>query len=596
MGILSNEIVREIAIEMRTLGMEKDTCLGVVHMLMSEEQAEEMLAYLREARPTNNQMVYRKMKEIVGIEETYDSSTILSVKTMRESDAHTISSGISGKELMYRAGESIFKSVQWQAPVAIVCGSGNNAGDGYVLAKLLHDSDIECELILLSDKFSEDGEYYFRICQENNITAKLWSKDTVLSNYVMIVDCIFGTGFRGSVDGVNKEVIEAINNSGAYVISVDINSGLNGDSGMADLCVHSDITLSIGWFQPGHFLNMAKDVMKEKRNLQIGIEPVGGTYKLIEANDLKDIFTERKNFSNKGTYGYTALIGGSKRYSGAIRLAYMANAAMRAGAGVVKVALPNSLYRDVTAHILESTIYPLSDDDGEMVFVENEIADLIRGVKTIAFGMGIGVTEETAKILNYILAHYKGTLIVDADGLTILSEMDVEKIKNSGCRLVLTPHLKEFSRLTGESIESILDAPIQKAKEYARSTNTIVLLKGPTSIITDGVDMYLVDAGCPGMATAGSGDVLSGIVAAICAYLPNLPLATATAAYINGKAGELAQKKYGPISMIASDTVACISQVIKSIVLFSELDDALDDIENGRVISEEEMRTELDAI
>ncbi len=490
---------------------------------------------------------------------------ILSVKTMRESDAHTILTGISGKELMYRAGESIFKSVQWQAPVAIVCGSGNNAGDGYVLAKLLHDSDIECELILLSDKFSEDGEYYFRICEKNNITVKSWKKEIDLSKYAMVVDCIFGTGFRGSVDGVNKEVIEAINNSGAYVVSVDINSGLNGDSGMADLCVHSDITLSIGWFLPGHFLNMAKDVMKEKRNLEIGIEPLGRTYELIEANDLKDIFTERKNFSNKGTYGYTALIGGSKRYSGAIRMAYMANAAMRAGAGVVKAALPNSLYRDVTAHILESTIYPLSDDDGEMVFVENEIADLIRGVKTIAFGMGIGVTEETAKILNYILAHYNGTLIADADGLTILSKMNVEEIRNSRCRLILTPHLKEFSRLTGEPMEAILAAPIQKAEEYAGSTNTIVLLKGPTSIITDGIDTYLVDAGCPGMATAGSGDVLSGIIAAICAYSPGKLLATAAAAYVNGKAGELAQEKYGSISMIASDTVESIFQVIKSL-------------------------------
>lgn len=490
---------------------------------------------------------------------------VVSVENMRKSDAHTIKNFISSKELMYNAGKSVFENVDWKEPVAIVCGNGNNAGDGYVVAQFLHDAHIACDIVLLSEKFSDDGLYYFNICKEKNIKVIIWNGQIDLSRYKMIVDCIYGTGFQGTVNGSAREVIESINKSGAYIVSIDINSGLNGDTGIADLCVHSDITLSIGGFKTGHFLNMAKDVMKQKCNCDINIRPIERTYNLIESKDLHELFSGRKNFSNKGTYGYIALIGGSKEYSGAIRLAYMSCAAMRAGAGVVKIALPNSLCHYVIPSILESILYPISDKDGELEFVHDEISKLINGVKVIAFGMGIGVSQETFKILEYIIFNYEGTLIIDADGLTLLSQFDVNRLKEAKCKFVLTPHLKEFSRLTGDSVNEILSAPISKVEEYAKLTNSIVLLKGPTSIITDGHITYLVDAGCAGMATAGSGDVLSGIVAAICASSVDLPFAVAAAAYVNGKAGEFAQEKYGSISMIARDTIESIPNVIKQL-------------------------------
>lgn len=489
---------------------------------------------------------------------------VLSVENMRKSDAYTIANYISSKDLMFKAGKSVFKSVKWQSPVAIVCGSGNNAGDGYVLAKLLNDADVKCDVILVFDKFSNDGKYYFDICKSNNVTIKKWSDDIDLSQYKTIVDCILGTGFKGTVSECVKNVIERINKSGSYVVSVDINSGLNGDTGIADVCVKSDITVSIGGFKLGHFLNMAKDKIKRKINCDIGIKPIDKPYKLLEHDDFTALFKKRNNFSNKGSFGYIALIGGSKEYSGAIRLAYMANAAMRSGAGVVKIALPNSICHDVIPHILESTLYPLSDNDGKIKFVTEEIAKLINGVKTIAFGMGVGVTEETLKTLEFILENFKGSLIIDADGLTLLSKLDREKITKTDCKLILTPHLKEFSRLTGDSISEIQTAPVLKAETFAKQTDCVLLLKGPTSIITDGDNTYLVDAGCAGMATAGSGDVLSGIIAAVCAYSNDLPLAVAASAYVNGKAGEEAQNKYGSISMIARDTVEFIPSIIKS--------------------------------
>ena len=464
---------------------------------------------------------------------------ILSVEAMRKSDARTIAGGVPGLELMFRAGKAIFEQVDWKPPVAVVCGSGNNAGDGYVIAGLLQAAGIPCEVILLFDRYSEDGAYYLTECREAGVPVRMWESGMALAGFGTIVDCIFGTGFHGAAEGIAAEAIDRINESGAYVVSVDINSGLNGDSGMAEKCVRSDLTVSVGSFQPGHFLNMAKDVMKAKVNCDIGIRPVDEHMGLTEEADLYPLFRPRANNAHKGTYGYTALIGGSKKYSGAIRLAGMANAAMRSGAGVVKLAVPDVLWPVVAPAVLESTVFPLADDGSEIVFDEKQL-----------------------KALAWLLENYKGTLIVDADGLTLLSRMDTETIRRAACRLVLTPHIKEFSRLTGLEIPEILDSPAGYAEAYAKETGAVVLLKGPATVVTDGARTRIVDAGCPGMATAGSGDVLSGILAAAAAVAEPLE-AAAAAAYINGKAGELAQRHSGSVSMTAGDTAGCVGEVVR---------------------------------
>lgn len=491
---------------------------------------------------------------------------LLSVEDMRASDAAAIAGGVSGRELMRRAGEAIFAEVKWRSPVGIICGTGNNAGDGYVLGALLHRAGISCSLILTEEKFSEDGKYYFDRCAELGIPWRLWTGDEELSSFATIVDCLFGTGFRGAVSGKAWEIIERINASGAYTVSVDINSGLNGDSGMAELCVRSDLTISVGSFQPGHFLSMAGDVMKSKVNCDIGIAPMGNLIELMEEEDLRVLFPERTHFANKGTYGYIGLVGGSLPYSGAIRLAAMANAAMRSGAGVVKIALPGSLAMALVPQILESTLFPLSDRGGEALFREEEMVRLTANLRTVAFGMGIGATPETEKMLRWILRSFSGTLIIDADGLNLLSRMDKKIMPSAAGRLILTPHVKEFSRLTGLSVEEVLGNPVRLAKSYARETGAVVLLKGPATIITDGNRTILTDTGCPGMATAGSGDVLSGILAALAAVVPDPVYAAAAAAWINGKAGEAAQKKTNPVSMTAGDTAAAIPEVISGII------------------------------
>lgn len=228
---------------------------------------------------------------------------VISVDLMRKSDAYTIKNFIDSKELMFKAGKGIFNSYTWQGKTAIVCGSGNNAGDGYVLALLLKEIGIESKLFLLKEKFSADGLYYFEKCQKESIPYEICDENTDFSGYTEIVDCIFGTGFSGAVTGIASDIIDKINNATSKVIAVDINSGLNGDSGLAEKCVCSDLTVSIGYFKTGHFINQASDVIKNIVNCDIDIKLIDDSYYLAEKDecnfDNTEVYENYKDFSDK---------------------------------------------------------------------------------------------------------------------------------------------------------------------------------------------------------------------------------------------------------------------------------------------------------
>ncbi len=488
---------------------------------------------------------------------------ITSVETMRRSDAETIACGVSGAELMARAGRGIFESYPWEGPVAIVCGSGNNAGDGYVLALALSDASIPCTLVLLAEHWSKDGKYYYDACVARGIDVVPYSPDFSFSSYREIADCIFGTGFSGSVKGMARHAIEAINASGARVISADINSGLSGDNGLGELCVRSDLTVSIGTRKQGHFLGGAKDAIGSLTNIDIGIKvPSEGVF-LCERTDFSEILSPRRQNSHKGNYGYVTVMGGCREYAGAIKLANMSAAALRAGCGVAQLAVPESILQSVAPYLLESTLLPIpSDETGHMQLTPTLLNDILSRQAALAIGMGWGRGAAHAQILSHILKNGALSLVIDADGLNTLAEMDLEILRQTHCRVVLTPHLKEFERLSGISVQEVQRDPIAHARTFARRYGVCLLLKGSTTVVTDGEVVYLVDRGCAGMATAGSGDVLSGILAGLLGYAPVSALTVACGAYMAGLAGELAERDVNPISMIASDTVSHVAAAV----------------------------------
>ena len=286
----------------------------------------------------------------------------------------------------------------------------------------------------------------------------------------------------------------------------------------------------------------------------------------VTAADLAPLLPPREKNTHKGDYGYIAILGGCIEYSGAPRLANLAQAALRAGCGVATLAVPASLAPIVAPQLLESTLSLAPDRGGHMVFDAVYLASLTAGRRALAVGMGWGRTEDNLRILDWLLAHYIGSLLVDADGLWALAQLGTDRLSGAACRVVLTPHRGEFARLTGLSADAIAADPVSAAQALARSTGAVVLLKGTVTTVTDGEQTWLVDRGTPGMATAGSGDVLSGVLAGLLGYLPPTVRTVSLGAYLCGLAGEFAARDVGETSMLASDTVRHLPEAVKSLV------------------------------
>ena len=487
---------------------------------------------------------------------------------MRESDAATIKNKTDSRTLMQRAGCAIYESADFCGKkTLILCGSGNNAGDGYVLSSLLKKGGEDVSLCLIKEAFSDDGRHFFDIAKSDGVPWSIYDEGLDFSAFDVIVDCVFGTGFSGEVREPYRTIFEKVNSSGAYIICADINSGINGDSGCGEGAIKSDLTVSIGSYKHGHFLASSHDVMKSKINCDIGIDIIGDEALVCEEGDFADILCERKRSCHKGTYGYCAIVAGSDLYPGAAKLANIAadnsRAALRAGCGVVTLAVPESIKDAVAPYLLESTLLPLAEECGRAIFDKGAFSSLASKCTSISCGMGWGDGGEYIDILEYLLGVEGLTLIIDADGINTLAKQ-IELLKSARARVVLTPHPLEFSRLSGLEINEILADPVGCARAFAKQYGVILLLKGASTVVADENECFIVTAGSAGMATAGSGDVLSGILTGLLAYTGTSARSVACASHIAGKAGELASQKYGDISMLSSDTVAHIPEAILS--------------------------------
>ena len=274
----------------------------------------------------------------------------------------------------------------------------------------------------------------------------------------------------------------------------------------------------------------------------------------IEINDIKDLFKERKDNANKGNFGTCGILGGSINYTGSVKLATLACSAMRSGAGICRIIIDEYLTNAITPYILEETLWPL----------DNDLDKAIRNLDSLAIGMGWGISDKNTKMLKYILKNYKGILIIDADGLNILAK-NLDLLSVTKAQVILTPHPKEFSRIINKDIKEILDDPIKYTMDFAKKYHVIVLLKGARTIVADGDNYYEVNMAVPGLATAGAGDVLSGILAGFMAYNKYNIKSVAAAALLNALAGKIAEDKYTDIAMIAHDTIECIPDAIKKL-------------------------------
>lgn len=499
---------------------------------------------------------------------------ILTPSEMRAAERALTEKGIDEIELMRYAAEGIFSAAKpWNGKIGILCGGGNNAGDGYALALLLKNAGADPVLLRASENMTAASAYYYEKCRANSIKEISPNEIDTLSDAVRLVDCLFGIGFHGAMREPYSAIARWCNTSGIEVIAADIPSGLNAENGtvegdIADGVIKAVMTVAIGAYKPGHFFGIAPDICGSLALAPIGIESLpDSSAHLVEAKDIASLFAPRPHCSHKGNYGTTLLLGGCNEYSGAPKLSNLAAASLaslRSGCGIARLALPETLTAAVAPYLLESTLCPMPQHNGKMTFDKEALDRAFAGVRSAAIGMGWGRSDEYTEMLGYILENFDIPTVIDADGLNTLTERLTMLDRPRTAPIILTPHPKEFERLSGIPMKEVLADPIGSAVSFARKHHCIVLLKGSSTVITNGDSTLVTNRGCGGMATAGSGDVLSGILTSLLAWstLPTLTT-VAAGAYLAGLAGEIAEERIGSVSMVASDTVAALPDAVK---------------------------------
>ena len=498
---------------------------------------------------------------------------VLTNAQMREADEYTIRhKGVESELLMERAGRALADSAEkilQNGKVLCVCGGGNNGGDGFICARLLSGRGYEVDVVCIANRFSLDCS----VAKEKYVNAGGRVFDGFLDKeYSLVIDCLLGTGFHGSIEGDYAIAVQKINEykiNGAKVLSADIPSGVNGDNGRVEtLAVCADATLCLGEYKAGVFLDDGIDYAGKAERADIGIEmPNNGTYAtLIEKTDVAKLLPKRKRNTHKGSYGKTAIVGGSVEYTGAPYLSTLA--CLRAGAGYTTLFVPEKILPYYVLKAPEALLKALRGDDENVLSAENK--EEILGYDSVAYGMGMGISKAVAGGVRYLLAKYEGTLVLDADALNSLAKYVKEGERcvlfaNKKCDVVITPHLKEFSRLTGESVEEIKNKGVSAPVAFAEEHDITVLLKNAVSLIAKNEEVFLNASGCAGQAKGGSGDVLSGVIASLCAQGLSAKDGAVAGAYLVGKSAEMACKAQGEYSLTASDTIACLGKAFLSL-------------------------------
>ena len=475
---------------------------------------------------------------------------ILTVNQMRDADEYTINKlGVSEDILIERAGIALSEEIikRYKGGRVLICvGKGNNGKDGLVAYTVL--SQIHGFNVSLFNVFDD-------------------SLDIIEKKYDIIIDCIFGTGINKPVTGKIFEIIEKINNSNSVVISCDIPSGLNGDNGLVmGIAVKANLTVAIQEYKPGHFLNDGKDYCGTIISKDIGISVwEDETINKFSEKELSKFFPERKNNVHKGLFGSSCVFGGSIDFPGSLLLSYNALSALKMGGGYSNLAIPQCLFNALACVNPECTVNIVLDDGKHLKYSEDDLIKLLK-YDSISFGMGVGVSEEIYKIICFFLKNYKGRLIIDADGLNSLAKYGIDILLNKGCEVCLTPHIGEFSRLTGLSKEEILINGVEICKDFANKYRVVLALKNASTIITDGKTTFINTTGCAGMAKGGSGDVLSGIIAGLSMRKLEFVNCVSASCFLFGKAGECAKKSLNDYNMTASDIINKIHVIINEIM------------------------------
>lgn len=495
---------------------------------------------------------------------------ILTREQMKRCDSYTINvRGVPSVTLMERAAraalEYITKSGVDVSRTLVVCGAGNNGGDGFALALMLADADVD-----VSYYFAGSAEHMTSECRhfhDGCVSAGIPREERLdFSSYTLIVDALIGIGFHGDVSVSAAEVILRINDSGAVVVSLDIPSGVDSDTGAADCAVRADATVAFAYRKPGHIFYPGKACSGIVVTADIGItdEVISPDERCINLTDdafVRAYLPRRLPNSHKGTYGRVLAVAGSPGMFGAAYLASLA--AYRIGAGLVEVFTPDVNVPIIQAKLPEAVASPWGEFPCALV------RERVKLATAVALGPGLGKSDNARGIVEEVLFS-ESPAVIDADALNLIAEHEelqgVLRARAAvGSPTVVTPHPAEMARLTKTSVAEVIANPIECAASLAEEYSVVCLLKGAVTTVSDGTKVFLNTTGCSAMSKGGAGDVLSGVIAALLAEGAGALDAAVIGAYLHGRAGEIAAARLGEYSVLASEIADSIGGAISSL-------------------------------
>lgn len=497
---------------------------------------------------------------------------VLLTDEMKRLDQYTCDTkNISSLELMEVAGYHIYRCFldnhqinKENDRILVIAGLGNNGGDALVVSELLLKDNFKVNIVIIGDlnKLSRETRTVYQRLRENNISIlnitsseNLKEFNQLINNSEYIIDGIFGIGLNKDVEGIFFECIKLINQNQAYVFSIDIPSGIYSDNGnIGKIAVNADFTAIIQNYKVGNLLNDAKDYHGKLKLLDIGIlQDINSTNRYLLNDNIKQLMIKRKHNSHKYHYGSLLTIGGSIGMTGAPLLS--AYSALRAGVGLSTIGIHEKYYPYINHIYPELMIFPFKNI--------SDINKLLDKKDVIAFGPGLGRNDDFNYQLLYHLINTSFPLVIDADGIFYLKKFI--HILPQDNNIIITPHLGELALLLDKDVNTIKKKSLETLKSLTNDYGLTVVLKGPTTIIADKDEVYFNYNGNPSMATAGSGDCLTGIISALIGQKLSLLDACKLGVYLHSLAGDLAEKELGN-SLIATDIINNLFKIMRSMV------------------------------